>query len=625
VDPGQVGYLSTRLLEAQPHEVPVIRDALAPHKDVLLDKLWAVVETPPKGKEGQRLRAAAALARYDPDSEKWAAAQEAVGNDLVAVPALHLSLWMESLRPVRTKLLPQLAVVYRDTRRRETERSLATDILADYAGDNLQVLPDLLMDADEKQFAVLYPKMQERGEQGLPLLTGEIDKALSADLPPSDGKREKLAKRQANAAVALLKMGRPERVWPLLKRGKEPDDPRVRSYLIDRFGPLGADAGAIIKRLDAEPDLTIRWALILSLGEYGEKDLSPDARNALLDKLQSVYRTDADPGLHAAAEWLLRTWKQEAWLKQVSDEWAKDREQRERRLEGIEQLVKKAKENTPPQWYVNGQGQTIVIIPGPVEFAMGSPPSEADRRGDEVQHRRRIARSFALAATVVTKEQFLRYRPTFTHSEMRRYPSPSCPIGGVTWYEAAAYCNWLSKEEGVPEDQWCYEIKGNTIALKAAYLSLSGYRLPTEAEVEYATRAGALTSRYFGETEELLPQYAWYTKNAQERTWPVGSKKPNDLGLFDLQGNMFTWCQESFRAYPQGKETIDDKEDDLVIVATDSRVLRGSSFSSPASLVRSADRVSNVPAIRNVNYSFRPARTLAPAGAAAPNRSGSVE
>ena len=148
--------------------------------------------------------------------------------------------------------------------------------------------------------------------------------------------------------------------------------------------------------------------------------------------------------------------------------------------------------------------------------------------------------------------------------------------------------------------------------MKENYLSLTGYRLPTEAEMEYATRAGAVTSRYYGETEELLPKYAWYQKNSQERTWPVGSKKPNDLGLFDVQGNVFTWCQESYKEYPKVKdeEAVEDKEDELVIVSTDSRVLRGGSFDDQASFVRSAYRINNVPTNRDNNDGFRPARTL---------------
>ena len=130
-------------------------------------------------------------------------------------------------------------------------------MLADYAADQPQVLADLLMDADEKQFAVIYPKFKEHGEQGLPVLTGEIDKKLPSDLPSSDEKREKLAKRQANAAVALLRMNQPEKVWPLLN-AQPPDDPRVRSYLIHRLSVRWVPTPeGIVKRLDEEPDVTI--------------------------------------------------------------------------------------------------------------------------------------------------------------------------------------------------------------------------------------------------------------------------------------------------------------------------------------------------------------------------------
>ena len=83
-DASQVAYLNGRLLGAEPGEVPVIREALAPHEEALVDPLWAVAEAPAKGKESQRLRAAAALAKYDPESERWAKLQEAVANDLVS-------------------------------------------------------------------------------------------------------------------------------------------------------------------------------------------------------------------------------------------------------------------------------------------------------------------------------------------------------------------------------------------------------------------------------------------------------------------------------------------------------------------------------------------------------------
>jgi formylglycine-generating enzyme required for sulfatase activity len=120
-----------------------------------------------------------------------------------------------------------------------------------------------------------------------------------------------------------------------------------------------------------------------------------------------------------------------------------------------------------------------------------------------------------------------------------------------------------------------------------------------------------LTSRYYGETEELLPKYAWHNKNSQERTWPVGSPKPNDLGLFDVQGSVFTRCQERFKAYPagMGDVAVEDQEDELVVTSTDSRVLRGNSFYDLASNVRSANRLDLEPTNRLYYFGFRPART----------------
>ncbi len=406
VDDTQVVYLHRRLLEAEPHEVPVIREALAPYKDRLVDDLWAVLEQPGKGKETKRLCAAAALAAYDSDSERWAKVQVQVANDLVEVPAVYLANWMKSLRDVRAKLQGPLEAVYRDPKRRETERSQATAILANYAADQPEVLANLLMDAEENQFVVLFPTFKERGEQGLPLLTGEIDKKLSSDLPSSDEQREKLAKRQANAAVALLRMDEPAKVWPLLKHSP---DPRVRSYLIHRLASLGGDASAITKRLDEEPDVTIRRALILSLGEFDPDSIAE--RPALTAQLLQTYREAADPGLHGAAEWLLRHWKQDDKLKESDEQMKKEQAQR---IEHIRKYLASRDASAPEanpvkdaRWYVNGEGQTMVVVPGPVTFQIGSPPTEEERYGgpegmNEKPVKRSIGRSFAIAAKAVT-------------------------------------------------------------------------------------------------------------------------------------------------------------------------------------------------------------------------------
>ncbi len=613
VDASQVEYLYGRLLDADPAEVPVIRGALYPPKEELVNKLWAVAEAPEKGHESQRLRAAAALAKYDPDDERWGKAGAVVVNDLVLENPVYLGKWGRAFRPVKDWLVPQLSEIFRGRQpERTAERNLATSLLADYAADQPQLLADLLMDADEKQFAVIYPKFKEQVEEGLPVLTVEIDKKLPSELPSSDKMREELAKRQANAAAALLRMGQQEKVWKLLKR-TPPDDPRVRSYLIHRLSPLGVEAGAVLRRLDEEPDVTIRRALLLSLGEYDETGLSPEARQGVLPKLRDIYRNDADPGLHAACEWLLRTWHQEAWLKQINEEWARDRERREKRLGGIKELLAKQGNKSPPQWYVNGQSQTMVVVPGPVEFLMGSPTTEVDRLEGETQHKERIDRTTVLAAKSVTVEQYRHYDNGYTLPEQYTRTA-DLPVVNISWYMAAKYCNWLSKEERIPEDQWCYEITEQGTKVRANCLSLTGYRLPTEAEMEDATRAGALTSRYFGETEDLLPKYAWYTKNSKQQTWPVGSLKPNDLGLFDVEGNAYAWCEESYKEYPTGRgEKVDkDPEEGLLVSGSVSRVLRGGSYFYPPSYLRSAARDYNVPPNRYTNHGFRIAKTFVP-------------
>jgi formylglycine-generating enzyme required for sulfatase activity len=247
-------------------------------------------------------------------------------------------------------------------------------------------------------------------------------------------------------------------------------------------------------------------------------------------------------------------------------------------------------------------------------------------RADESPHRKRISRTFAIAAKAVTVEQYRKFAAGYGVGDIEGLArTTDSPMIRMSWFDAVAYCNWLSKQEGLPESEWCYEPLLDSKGLSAPeykggmklarnYLKRSGYRLPQEAEWEYACGAGAVTRRYYGETEDLLEKYAWYLKNSQERTWPVGTLKPNDLGLFDMYGNVWNWCQEKYKNYPQEQpeRIYEDAEDTLIINDQESRMLRGGSYPYPGLFLRSAYRFWYVPTFRPVNDGFRVARTFTP-------------
>ena len=318
VDATQVDYLFNGLIKIKdiPSEVGVLRDALQTHRPTLTPKLWTVLESAKQGDAGL-LSAASALASYAPDDAKWEAEGNKVAGALLSVNSISLGDWLKYLTDVRSKLKPPLATIFRDKNLSESERTQVTNILADYASDDPDLLADLLLDSEEKPFAVLFDKLKARQERAVPVLEAELARKPAPDATADA--QDHLAQRQARSAVALVSLGQGEKVWTLLCYSR---DPSVRSYIVNWLKPLGAGPKALMTRLEGlahdpvsipkdgksrmdeilfHPETSERRALILALGRYNLDELSTDKREPLVEQLLERYRNDPDAGIHGGS------------------------------------------------------------------------------------------------------------------------------------------------------------------------------------------------------------------------------------------------------------------------------------------------------------------------------------
>jgi serine/threonine protein kinase/formylglycine-generating enzyme required for sulfatase activity len=437
-----------------------------------------------------------------------------------------------------------------------------------------------------------------------------------------DASKEKLALQQAAAATALLRMNASEKVWPLFQH--QPD-PRLSSYLLDRLTKFHTDPQALLTRLSGEPNESRARNLILALGEFAKANmLSVEQKQLAIVDLANRYANETDPGVHSAAEWSLRQLGAADRIEAIrlvfstGDTIGDRRWYLSKRRRSVAHVTQESPEasDTEQDGYI--PGHAMAIIDADDEFMMGSPVFEFERFGgpmgkDETRHRRRINRQYAIGMHEVTVAQFAEFRGEHKFDRIKAREIDA-PANGVSWYDAAAYCNWLSEREGIPQEEWCYEsdaaIRDAMISVPD-YLHRTGYRLPTEAEWEYACRAGTATARFFGETETLLGEYAWYS-NSSEGKWmlPVGTLKPNGVGLFDVLGNAIEWSQGTASIFDSTVEFLDDREQIIKLSSNDERIVRGGSFSSRAPIVRSASRIGIRQDDRNFFSGFRVSRTL---------------
>jgi formylglycine-generating enzyme required for sulfatase activity len=535
---------------------------------------------------------------------------------VLAADPLFLGDWVDVLRPIKDRLIPPLAAIFHGRALSEAERAIAASVVADYAKDQPGVLAELLVDADPRPFSILFPVAQSKASDIVPFLERELAHAPEAN--SDEPTKDHIAEQQARAAAALIRFGTPDKIWPLLGHSA---DPRLRSFLVSWLLPLGVAPRILLAKLreNSPPtesarstegilfnsEISKRRALILAIGWDGGQTLSPGERESLIEHLLIVYADDPDAGIHGAAEWTLKQLGADAQVKA--------------KLRSLAEI----KEPKGRHWYVNGLGQTFTVIEGPVEFQMGSPSDEPDRDPEEISHLQRIGHTFAIGAKEVTRAQYQRFldaNPRVARPRPNRFSVEAIgPVNTITWYEAAAYSNWLSRVEGIASSEWCYlpNERGeydDGMRIPADVIQRGGYRLPTESEWEYASRAGATTPRYYGVSRELLRQYAWFLDNSNDHTWECGRLKPNDLGLFDMLGNVWEWCQERHEPYKLTPDAVsrDNAAAPIAEVVHNGnpRVLRGESFTDHPAYIRSARRDDNQPEGRGIRNGFRVARTL---------------
>ena len=367
------------------------------------------------------------------------------------------------------------------------------------------------LEADPGLLGTLIPLLQEQiPGPFVARLEAEVRAEPGGGLPPDEA--EVRDRRRANAACASSRSGatsraRDDPAWSLLRSAP---DPQARSFLIATLGPAGIGPDRLLAHLD-DPSTSdsARAALIQSLGDVLEASWSPELRTGAVRRLLGLYRDDPDAGVHGSAKWLLLRWGLRAELRRIDGE-----------------LAKAPRDDPRFRWRISREGLTLVTVNVPT-----------------------LEHIIEVSDSEITVEMFLRSRPEFPFHHPTS-PDDTCPINGTSYYDAAAFCNWLSGCEGFRPEEACYRrVEGDPAAYRPETDNRArpGFRLPTGREFEVICSAGTKPRRYSGDSDALFDRYAWTLTTSEGRAHPVAGKRPNDLGLFDTLGNILEWCEAAPR------------------------------------------------------------------------------
>ena len=239
----------------------------------------------------------------------------------------------------------------------------------------------------------------------------------------------------------------------------------------------------------------------------------------------------------------------------------------------------------------------MVELPGGT-FCMGSAEDDKQASNAEKPRHAVTVSGFAIGRVVVTRRLYREVMVESPTAWERGRDDDLLPANDVSWFDAVAFCNRLSERQGLT---LCYRIEGAQVRWEQ---NANGYRLPTEAEWEYAARADTTTRWFCGDEATTLGDYAWFNEDLSTgRPHPVGQKEPNLWGLYDMAGNVYEWCWDWYGPY-----TVEAVHDPMGSETGTARVRRGGAFWDAARLLRSARRRWAEPGDRYGAIGFRVVR-----------------
>jgi serine/threonine protein kinase/formylglycine-generating enzyme required for sulfatase activity len=609
-EPEHAHYLSQRVLEVPSELRRIMLNHLRSDlPDADLNAVIASLASMLSGPDNPRrirLRAATALATLAPAHPDWQMQAESICRMLVESDPLELGQIAEGLFPVRTELIVELRKFRQGTN--ESETRTATYLLAKFAADDPGTLVELLENVPLGQLSAVVPAVLSAGEQIALPIQNRYAKLVSSweALPESErqnswnsdangnptspsaaisNRRVKLANRLGNLTAMLLAMGSADQIEQQLHSS---EDLTLRSYIIECYARAGCrpPRSSIDWPDNCTPSLRTRnlsMNLVSSrrvseiCNPTSERGSSSDTYSGSLvglgDGVPSALTkpstlSESRASIAAAYLQILGSLPPSSQVPPSARELAEDCLQYNSELEltasaefflrrsdyevDYSHLPSFTEFNDRDSTYRTIENHVMVQLPGDRSARVGSSLLDVNRLPNEAIHEVQLPSRLFVSRHELSGEQLSRFRNDLgiTGSQALQENQRNSPVTEsavrLGFYEAAAYCNWLSEREGIAESEWCYEpndqgTMDEGMRIVSDHLERSGYQIPTPDLWEYACRAGTRTPRPYGFGMELSSSSIRWMGTRSGSRQATQARLPNAFGLFDMLGNHAEW------------------------------------------------------------------------------------